>query len=326
MTDEKKRNSAEAGREGRGEPAPPDDLDTDGLPETGRQNPSDRVFLGRLGDRVRQIRTSRGMSRKALAKDSGLSERYLAQLEAGRGNISIVLLRQAARALGAPLEALVFDGPEPPLEFVHSVELLRRLPTLEIERAHRLLVEEFGGSDQDLRRRRIALIGLRGAGKSSVGALLATKLNVPFVELDREIERESGMPLSTLFDLYGQPAFRRLERKCLDQLVDEHRALVIATGGSLVSEPATFERLLSSCYTVWIKATPSQHMERVVAQGDMRPMANNREAMADLQRILKAREPLYRQADAQIDTTGATLEDSVAAVLELLQEDAAHPS
>ena len=289
-------------------------------PAVGRKDAADRVYLHRLGERVRELRAKRGMSRKILARDSELSERYLAQLESGQGNISIVLLRQLARALDTPIESLVFDGVEPPIEFAHSVELLRRLPPPEVERAYRILVEAFGGAERDFRRRRIALVGLRGAGKSTLGALIAAKLGIPFVELDKEIERESGMPLTTLFDLYGQSAFRRFERKCLDRLIDEHKAIVIATGGSLVSEPATFERLLANCFTVWITAAPSVHMERVVSQGDMRPMANNREAMADLQRILKAREPLYRRADAQFDTTDTPIAASADALLELLDD------
>ena len=186
-------------------------------PASGRQDAADKVYLVRLGERVRELRAKRGMSRKILARDSSLSERYLAQLESGQGNISIVLLRQLARALDTPIETLVFDGAEPPVEFTHSVELLRRLPPSEVARAYGVLIETFGGAERDFRNRRIALIGLRGAGKSTLGAMVAAKLGVPFVELDREIERESGMPLTTLFDRYGQPAFRRFERKCLDR-------------------------------------------------------------------------------------------------------------
>jgi XRE family aerobic/anaerobic benzoate catabolism transcriptional regulator len=289
------------------------------LQETGRQNPTDLAYLARLGERVRELRARRGMSRKILARDSGLSERYLGQLEAGRGNISIILLRQLATALDIPLTALVLDGPDPQVELAHSVELLRRLDGPELERAYRMLIKEFAGSEVDLRRRRIALIGLRGGGKSTLGGLLAKRLGVPFVELDREIEKDSGMPLTTLFDLYGQPAFRKLERRCLDRIIDQHVAVVIATGGSLVSEPATFERLLASCFTVWIKASPAAHMERVIAQGDMRPMANNREAMADLQRILKVRERLYTRADVELETTGKSVEDSISAIVKLVE-------
>jgi len=141
---------------------------------------------------------------------------------------------------------------------------------------------------------------------------------VPFIELDRAIEAESGQPLSGIFDLYGQPGFRRFERQCLDKLIEMHPRFVLATGGGLVSEPGTFERLLTSCFTIWVKASPAEHMQRVVAQGDMRPMTDNREAMADLQRILSVREPLYRKADAAIDTHGKSIEDSLEELAKLL--------
>jgi len=270
-----------------------------------------QAYLGVLGDRVRDIRTRRGMTRKILARDSGVSERYLAQLERGQGNISILLLRQLALALDTPLSSLVLDGPEPTLELAHSVELLRRLAPEDLAKAHRLLTETFSGVAAGDRRDRIALVGLRGAGKSTLGVLLAERLARPFVELDREIEVEAGAPLNAIFDLYGQPGFRRLERRCLERAIAQHPRAVIATGGGVVSDPATFERLLSSCYTVWIRASPAEHMGRVIAQGDMRPMANNREAMADLQGILRTREPLYGKADAQIDTSGRSPEDSL---------------
>ena len=278
---------------------------------------ADAYFLKRLGDRVREARASRGMTRKILARDSGVSERYLAQLESGQGNISILLLRDIARALDIRLDTLVLDGPEPPVDLVHAVEFLRRLPPAELLQARQLLGQHFGGFDQAARRERIALIGLRGAGKSTIGARMAAELNVPFFELDRLIEQEARVSLSVIFDLYGQSGFRRLERRCLDQIIESNNRFVLATGGSLVSEPATFERLLSACYTVWLKAAPEDHMQRVVAQGDMRPMADNREAMEDLQRILSAREPLYRKADSVVDTSAAGLEGSVKQLLEL---------
>jgi XRE family aerobic/anaerobic benzoate catabolism transcriptional regulator len=240
-----------------------------------------------------------------------VSERYLAQLEGGQGNISILLLRQLCRALDTPLEALVQEGAEAPVELSHAVELLRRLPAAELQQAHKLLVDSFGGAGEADRRARIALIGLRGAGKSTLGAQLADQLGCPFIELDREIEAEAGAPLTAIFDLYGQPAFRRLERRCLQRVIEQNPRAVIATGGGIVSDPATFERLLASCFTVWVKATPTEHMERVIAQGDMRPMADNREAMADLQRILKGRDVLYSRADVQIDTTRHSVSDSL---------------
>ena len=263
---------------------------------------SESEYLRLLGERVREMRARRGMTRKILARDSGVSERYLAQLESGQGNISILLLRQIAQALDTPLQALVLDGPEPPVDLVHTTEFLRRLPATELVDARRLLVEHFGGVDLDARRGRIALVGLRGAGKSTLGAMLADRLEAPFLELDRLIEQESGVSLSVIFDLYGQSGFRRLERRVLDQVIERYPRFVLATGGSLVSEPATFERLLTMCFTVWLRATPEEHMQRVIAQGDMRPMADNRESMSDLRRILDVREPLYRKADATIDT------------------------
>ncbi len=275
---------------------------------------SESDYLKLLGERVRETRARRGMTRKILARDSGVSERYLAQLETGQGNVSILLLRQIAQALDTPLQALVLDGPEPPVDLVHTTEFLRRLPATELIAARRLLVEHFGGVDLEARRGRIALIGLRGAGKSTLGAVLADRIETPFLELDRLIEQESGVSLSVIFDLYGQSGFRRLERRVLDQIIERYPRFVLATGGSLVSEPATFERLLTMCFTVWLRATPEEHMQRVIAQGDMRPMADNRESMSDLRRILDVREPLYRKADATINTSCSSVEESLEAL------------
>ncbi len=276
---------------------------------------SETDYLTHLGVRVRETRARRGMTRKILARDSGVSERYLAQLEAGQGNISILLLRQIAKALDIPLETLILDGPEPPVDLVHTNEFLRQLSPEGLATARRMLVQHFVGVDLQARGRRIALIGLRGAGKSTLGAMLAEKLSVPFVELDRLIEQESGVSLSVIFDLYGQNGFRRLERCCLDKVIERYPRFVLATGGSLVSEPATFERLLAKCYTIWLRATPEEHMQRVIAQGDMRPMADNRESMSDLKRILEVREPLYRKADMTLNTGGSSLPDCLAMLL-----------
>jgi len=284
------------------------------------ENAAESEYLKLVGERVRQARARRGMTRKLLARDSGVSERYLAQLETGQGNISILLLRQIAKALDIPLEALVLQGSDPPVDLVHTTEFLRRLPAAELTEARRLLVEHFGGVDAEARRGRIALIGLRGAGKSTLGAMLADRLEVPFLELDRLIEQESGVALSAIFDLYGQSGFRRLERRCLDQVIARYPRFVLATGGSLVSEPATFERLLTMCLTVWLRATPEEHMQRVIAQGDMRPMADNRESMSDLRRILEVREPLYRKGDVTIDTADSSPQESAEVLLAALRE------
>ena len=289
-----------------------------------------RVYLRMLGERVREARARRGMTRKILAKDSGVSERYLAQLEGGQGNISILLLRQIAQALDLRLETLIIEGPEPPVELMHTTELLRRLGPGKIRRAHQMLLKNFsselGGADGDARRSRIALIGLRGAGKSTLGAKLAKRLDLPFIELDRVIEQECGVTLSVIFDLYGQSGFRRLERQCLEQILERHPRFVLATGGSLVSEHATFERLLTACFTVWLRATPEDHMQRVIAQGDMRPMAENRESMADLRRILSVREPLYGEADVAVDTSGRSVGESFDALLKAVELPAVQES
>ncbi len=217
------------------------------------------------------------MTRRALARDSEVSERYLAQLESGRGNTSILVLRQIAAALRVPLEHLVRDE------------------------------SRAGG-----RRDRIALVGLRGAGKSTLGERLAKAVGAPFVELDREVEREAGTSLSEIFLLYGQAGYRRYEKRCLERVIEAHPRLVLATGGSIVSEPSTYDLLRSECLTVWLKADPEEHMARVVAQGDTRPMAGSREAMHDLRRILAGRAPLYGQADVTVDTAGRSVEQSLA--------------
>lgn len=271
------------------------------------------AFLRKLGERVREARARRGMTRKSLAHDSGVSERYLAQLEAGQGNASVLLLRQIGSALGIPLNDLLREDDNQTVELTLIQQFLQRLPKQRLARIRAQLLRDFGSPPAD-RRRRIALIGLRGAGKSTLGSALARKLDVPFVELDREIERDAGISLSEIFLLYGQQGYRRYERRCLERVIESHPRCVIATGGSIVSEPATFDLLLSTCFTVWLKADPEEHMSRVVAQGDMRPMAGNAQAMEDLQRILDGRGMLYGQADATVDTAGQTAEQSFRAL------------
>lgn len=265
------------------------------------------TYLRALGERVRNIRARRGMTRKMLSRHSGVSERYLAQLESGRGNISIGLLRQVAQAMNMPLAELADDRPERPVEMTLLLGYLGRLSPAELSRAHALLADRF--DRRDGRRERIALIGLRGAGKTTLGARLAERLGVPFVRLVQEIEAESAMSVSEIFSLSGQAAYRRHERRALERVLDEHRAAVIEVGGSLVSEPETYELLLNGCRTVWLRATPEEHMSRVIGQGDTRPMAGNSEAMDDLRRILGNREALYAKADATLDTSGRTVED-----------------
>ncbi len=286
-------------------PKPPQGRDTDG-------------YLHRLGERVRMLRNQRGMSRKVLAAHARVSERYLAQLEVGKGNCSIVLLRRIARAIGLPVTQLVQEGADPPLDLVLLSQFLERLPQPALAQARDLLLRHLGKTPDDVRRKRIALIGLRGGGKSTLGRLLAARLDVPFIELDREIEKRSGAPLSEIFEMFGQETFRRAEREALDDVLRQHQNFVIATSGSIVTEPGTLELLLSSCFTVWVRAQPEDHMKRVMAQGDMRPMANNTRAMEDLVSILKSREPLYAKAEAVVATTGKTPEQNLAELLRVI--------
>ncbi len=271
----------------------------------------ERDYLAALGDRVREARARRGMSRKLLAADSGVSERYLAQLEAGQGNVSILLLRQITSALNLPITELLSEESGNAVELTLTMQFLKRLPRQKLATVRSQLMRDYGGA-QDERMKRIALIGLRGAGKSTLGAKLAKALGTPFVELDREVEREAGTSLSEIFLLYGQAGYRRYERRCLERVLEKNDRAVIATGGSIVSEPGTYEFLLSACFTVWLKAEPEEHMARVIAQGDTRPMAGNDQAMEDLRRILEGRAVLYRQADVTVDTAGKSVEKSLA--------------
>ncbi len=283
--------------------------------------PEDSVFLAAVGERVRNARARRGMSRKILARDSGVSERYLAQLESGAGNISILLLRQIARAMDLPITD--FLGDRIPMG-VDLALLLRQMEDLSAEQLQELqafIRDRFGVAPGI--KRHIALIGLRGAGKTTLGQNLAEKFGLQFIEMAKEIETEAGVSLNEIFDLYGQSAYRRFERRALERVAADPAPKVIATGGSLPSEPATYAHLLAHCFTIWLKAQPEEHMGRVVAQGDLRPMSGQSEAMADLKRILAQREALYARADLAFDTAGKTAEQ---ASTELIAALRAHPA
>ena len=276
------------------------------------------AYLAELGERVRKARAARGMSRKILAQDSGVSERYLAQLEGGAGNVSIVLLRQIAQALGQPLAELVAEGPDESVDLRLAYQFLTRLDEEQLSEARTLLQRSFTPCKPASKAARIALIGLRGAGKTTLGRLLAGRLKVPFVEVNKVIEEEAGAPVAELFSLYGQPTYRRYERQALERIIRENPSAVIATGGGIVAEPTTFDLLLSSCHTVWLTARPDEHMERVVAQGDMRPMADNRQAMEDLRQILSAREPYYAKAEKTVSTAGKSVEEALDDLLKVV--------
>jgi len=263
-------------------------------------------FLHLLGERVRTMRVRRGMSRKVLARDAEISERYIAQLEAGEANCSIVLLRRIAKAIGVQLTEFVDARVERPLEAVLLEQFLGRLSPTQISDARALLIDHFEGKTSQRRNERIALVGLRGAGKSALGKMLAEWLELPFLELDRLVEQQSGMRLGEMFEMFGQEAFRRNERAALEAALSKYPAFVLATGGGIVAEPATHELLLRFCVTVWVRASPGEHMQRVMKQGDLRPMANSAGAMDDLIAILRSREPLYSKADIVLDTSGKT--------------------
>jgi XRE family transcriptional regulator, aerobic/anaerobic benzoate catabolism transcriptional regulator len=286
---------------------------------------SDEAFLQELGQRVRQMRGIRGMSRKVFSQVSGLSERYLAQLESGTGNVSIVLLRRVAQAAGAPIEDLICDTSQQRAEWPLIRELLRQASPETVEEVKAVLKGERplpGGAAPPASERanRIALIGLRGAGKSTLGALVAEKLAWRFVELNREIERDSGLSMTEIFSLYGQDGYRRLELAALREVAESSEPMIVATGGGIVAEPVTFELLQASFFTIWLKALPAEHMNRVRKQGDLRPMGNDSAAMAELKTILTSREPLYGRADATIDTTGRKLRESFADLLAMIRD------
>lgn len=268
-------------------------------------------FLGAIGDRVRTLRMRRGLSRRGLARAARISERHLANLEMGHGNASVLLLRQLAQALGCTIGDLVGEDSLPSPEWASIRQLLAGRDDAALARVRRALAEMLGAGPPDpARGGRIALIGLRGAGKSTLGRMLADDLAAPFVELDRVIERLAGCAVREIHSLYGTAAYRRYELRALEETVGSHTRVVVATGGGIVTEPLTFDLLLARCYTVWLRAAPEDHMKRVIAQGDLRPMAGNAEAMADLKRILTGREEAYARADLTFDTGSKPLAEA----------------
>jgi XRE family aerobic/anaerobic benzoate catabolism transcriptional regulator len=244
---------------------------------------TDDLLTG-LGRRARGLRVARGWTLREVAERSGLSARFLVQLEAGRGNISVRRLGEVARALETTPAALLTPNDEP---------------------------------DQPV----VALLGLRGAGKTTIGKRLARRLRVPFVELDRRIEQAADLSLAELFSLHGEDYYRRLERETLNEVLAERRPMVLATGGGLVTSPETYALLRRSTITVWLRAHPEDHWNRVVRQGDRRPMADHPQAMADLRTLLASREPLYAMAAHTVETTGLGVEDVVEAIQPLVTLD-----
>jgi XRE family transcriptional regulator, aerobic/anaerobic benzoate catabolism transcriptional regulator len=274
-------------------------------------------FLVALGERVRALRARRGMTRKALSLATDVSERHLANLEYGVGNASILILLQVAGALQCSLAELLGDVTTRSPEWLLIRELLEQRDDDTLRRARIAIGELLGtggahGKGLHVRSSRVALVGLRGAGKSTLGAMLAEDLGFPFIELSREIEKFAGCSISEIQGLYGQNAYRRYERRALEEAIQIHQDAVIATPGGIVSDPATFNQLLAHCTTVWLQAEPEDHMKRVAAQGDMRPMKASREAMEDLKSILAGRAAFYSKAELRVNTSAKPLPDTFA--------------
>lgn len=282
-------------------------------PLTERPTVERHPFLVALGDRVRSLRARRGMTRKAVAQAAEVSERHLANLEYGEGNVSILLLQQVAQALQSPLAELLGDETTLSPEWMLIRELLHGRSEAVLRQAHTALADLLGtGSSTGPRSHCVALIGLRGAGKSTLGQLLADDLGYPFVELSREIEKFAGCSVSEIQGLYGQNAYRRYERRAVEEAIQIYPEAVLATPGGIVSDAATFNLLLGHCTTVWLQADPEDHMNRVRAQGDLRPMAASAEAMEDLKTILAGRSAFYAKAHVQVNTSAQPLVESLA--------------
>jgi XRE family aerobic/anaerobic benzoate catabolism transcriptional regulator len=287
---------------------------------------ADAAFAGEVGRMVRLGRAKRGMSRRQLAQESGTSERYLAQIESGAGNPSVLVMRAIADALEMPMFELLPQTGGVAAPYARIIDLLGRVPPSDLaaiaETIERQIAPKSAPKSAADRGRRIGLVGLRGAGKSTLGKMLAKKIGWKFVELNKEIEAQNGLSVAEIIALYGQEGFRRMEQAALSQLLARKELMVLATGGGIVSEPLTFDLILSSFYTIWLKAEPEEHMARVRGQGDLRPMADDRSAMAELRNILVSREPLYARASAVVDTAGLSVDaaatrliDAVAPVL-----------
>ena len=292
-----------------------------GSPTIRRSGEAEDGYLRALAERIRETRAQRGMTRNALAADSGVSLRFLAQLESGEANPSILVLRRIAGALGYPPDGLLPEEPGRRVEQRAVEQMLNRFSEQELRELPFFLNLHFPGNG--LRQLSyITLIGLRGAGKTTLGRGLAKLRGVPFFELDREVERDYGATIGEILQLQGQAGYRRFEREALQKVLANHPAAVIETGGGLAADPETLPLLLASSVAVWVRASPEEHMRRVIDQGDLRPMARSREAMRELKDILAAREPFYRQAPLHLNTSGRTVEESLRELAEMVERRA----
>ena len=305
--------------------AEPFDDSTSEAPSPGAGGATKHPFLVSLGERVRDLRARRGMTRKVLSAAADVSERHLANLEYGVGNASVLVLLQVAQALKCSLAELMGDATTRSPEWLMIRELLEHSDEPTLRRVREAIGELLGtggahGKGQSARSARVALIGLRGAGKSTLGRMLAEDLGYPFVELSREIEKFAGCSINEIQSLYGQNAYRRYERRAMEEAIQIYPEAVIATPGGLVSDAATFNLLLAHCTTVWLQADPEDHMRRVAAQGDMRPMAGNKEALDDLKSILAGRAAFYSKAEFRLDTSAAPVEPTFLALRRMVRD------
>jgi XRE family aerobic/anaerobic benzoate catabolism transcriptional regulator len=298
--------------------------------KTSAAAPDEGAFLGAIGREVRRNRATRGMTRRQLAQASETSERYLAQIESGVGNPSVSVLRAIAQALGLPAAALLPETGARPLALTAIIDFLAQVPESELSPLAKEIETRVARLEHADRGRHVALVGLRGAGKSTLGRMLAQHLGWPFIELDRMVEEDYGASIPDLIEMAGTATFRRHERGALERVIAAHEAAIITTAGGIVADPETYSLLLRRAHTVWIKARPEDHMSRVMAQGDFRPMAQNRGAMADLVAILEARRADYARAEAEVDTSGDAVEQSFAKLLQVVTKvlggDVATPS
>ena len=276
------------------------------------------AFLAAVGREVRRHRAKRGMTRRQLAQASATSERYLAQIESGAGNPSVSVLRAVAQALDLPIAALLPEMDAGTAALGGILDLLAQVPERELPSLATELEARVARQSSTDRARRVALVGLRGAGKSTLGRMLAQRLGWPFIELDQRVEEEYGASIPDLIEMAGTATFRRQERHALQRVIAEHESAVITTAGGIVANPETYALLLRCTHSVWIKARPEEHMSRVMAQGDFRPMAQNRQAMTDLVAILEARRADYARAEAEVDTSGDSIEQSFAKLLQIV--------
>jgi XRE family aerobic/anaerobic benzoate catabolism transcriptional regulator len=300
------------------EPKPKKQLPPEAVASPAGQAPQIAAFLAAVGREVRKNRAKRGMTRRQLAEASATSERYLAQIESGAGNPSVSVLRAIAQALDLPAAALLPEHGARTAELGALLDLLAQMPEKELPALTKEIEARVALRSGADRARRIALVGLRGAGKSTLGRMLAQHLGWPFIELDRRVEEDYGASIPDLIEMAGTATFRRQERSALERVLAEHEAAVITTAGGIVANPETYALLLRYAHTIWIKARPQEHMSRVMAQGDFRPMAQNRQAMADLVAILEARRADYARAEAEVDTSGDAVEQSFAKLLRIV--------